>query len=238
MAKFTQPTAAALEALPRDPASLSLRLSEIFRSIQGEGTRAGMPCTFIRLQGCSLRCVWCDTPYALDHRTPELVLNAAQILERVEQMGITFVELTGGEPLEQLASFRLVEWLCDRGYTVAIETGGHISIKHIDRRAICILDVKCPDSRMAPLNYLPNLAQLRPQDEVKFVIASRRDYEWARALIEEHKLTEKVVAILLSPAFGLLEPRALAEWIVADRLPVRLQLQVHKFIWEPSMRGV
>jgi len=238
MAKFTQPTSEALEALPRDPSALSLRLSEIFHSIQGEGTRAGMPCTFIRLQGCSLRCAWCDTPYALDHRTPELVLTAAEVLERVEQIGTSFVELTGGEPLEQLGSFRLVQWLCDRGYTVAIETGGHISIEHVDHRAICIVDFKCPDSRMAPLNYVPNFSLLRPQDEVKFVIASRRDYEWARALIEEYKLTEKVVAVLFSPAFGLLDPRVLAEWILADRAQVRLQLQLHKFIWEPSMRGV
>mgnify|MGYP000235853801 CR=1 FL=1 len=238
MAKFTQPTTEVLEALPRDPSALSLRLSEIFHSIQGEGTRAGMPCTFIRLQGCSLRCAWCDTPYALDHRTPELVLTAAEVLERIEQIGTSFVELTGGEPLEQLASFRLIEWLCDRGYTVAIETGGHISIEHVDRRAICIVDFKCPDSRMEPLNYLPNVEHLLPHHEVKFVIASQRDYQWARSFVERYRLADRVAAVLFSPAFGLIEPCALAEWILADRLPVRLQLQLHKFIWEPSRRGV
>lgn len=238
MAKFVQPTAEAIAALPSDPERLTLRLSEIFHSIQGEGTRAGEPCVFVRLQGCSLRCVWCDTPYALDRRTPELVLTAADVLEQVAAFGTRFVELTGGEPLEQLATFRLIEWLCDRGYTVAIETGGHISIEHVDRRAICILDVKCPDSRMAPLNYERNMELLRPHDEVKFVVASRRDYEWARSFIIQHALAERTAAVLLSPAFGLLSPRQLAEWILADRLPVRLQLQLHKFIWDPHQRGV
>lgn len=238
MAKFVQPTAAAISAVSTDPAGVTVRLSEFFHSIQGEGTRAGMPCVFIRFQGCSLRCRWCDTPYALDRRTPELVLTAQHILDRVEQYGTRFVELTGGEPLEQIESFRLIQWLCDRGYTVAIETGGHISIEHVDPRAICIVDFKCPDSRMEPLNYLPNVEHLRPHDEVKFVIASRHDYQWARAFIERHHLAEKTAAVLLSPAFGLLEPRQLAEWILADRLPVQMQLQLHKYIWGPYQRGV
>jgi 7-carboxy-7-deazaguanine synthase len=238
MAKVTQPTAEAIASLPDDPALVTLHLSELFHSIQGEGTRAGLPCTFIRFQGCTLRCVWCDTPYALDHRTPELILTAAEVLERVDQLGTRFVELTGGEPLEQLGSFLLIKWLCDRGYTVAVETGGHVSIEHLDRRAICILDIKCPDSRMSPLNYLPNLQLLRPQDEVKFVIASRNDYEWARRMLSEHQLAENVASVLMSPAFGVLNPQLLAEWILEDRLPVRLQLQLHKYIWEPTRRGV
>ncbi len=238
MAKFSQPTPEALAALPMDPSAITFGISEIFHSIQGEGTRAGMPCVFVRLQGCSLRCTWCDTPYALDRRQPEHIMTAQQILDEVAQYSTPFVELTGGEPLEQLGSFRLIEWLCDRGYTVAIETGGHISIEHVDRRAICIVDFKCPDSRMEPLNYLPNVEFLLPHHEVKFVIASRRDYQWARSFIEQHQLWERGVTILFSPAFGLIEPRILAEWILADRLPVRLQLQLHKFIWEPSRRGV
>ncbi|MCS6999914.1 MAG: radical SAM protein [Bacteroidota bacterium] len=238
MAKFTQPTREALAGVPNDPNQVVLSLSEIFHSIQGEGTRAGMPCVFVRLQGCSLRCVWCDTPYALDRRKPELVLSAADILQRIEHYGTPFVELTGGEPLEQLGTFRLVEWLCDRGYTVAIETGGHISIEHVDPRAICIVDVKCPDSRMQPLNYAANLDFLRPHDEVKFVIASRRDYEWARTVVEKHNLSTRAAAVLFSPAFGIIQPDVLAEWILSDRLPVRLQLQLHKFIWEPHRRGV
>lgn len=238
MAKFTQPTRQALEQVPRNPEEVTFRLSEIFYSIQGEGTRAGMPCLFVRFQGCSLRCVWCDTPYALDRRTPELVLTGRELLEVVAQYRTPMVELTGGEPLEHLAAFRLIEWLCDQGRLVAVETGGHISIELVDPRAICIMDVKCPDSRMEPLNYLPNLNYLRPHDEVKFVIASRRDYEWACAFVDRHRLAEKVAAVLFSPAFGLLEPRQLAEWILADQLPVRLQLQLHKFIWDPSQRGV
>lgn len=238
MAKFTQPTAEALARLPVEPDAITFGVSEIFYSIQGEGTRAGMPCVFIRLQGCSLRCVWCDTPYALDRRTPERQLTAQQILDEVARYGAQFVELTGGEPLEQVGSFRLVEWLCDRGYTVAIETGGHISIEHVDPRAICIVDFKCPDSRMEPLNYLPNVEYLLPHHEVKFVIASERDYQWARDFAERHKLWNRVAAVLMSPAFGIVSPRALAEWILTDRIPARLQLQLHKFIWEPSRRGV
>ncbi|MCX7929245.1 MAG: 7-carboxy-7-deazaguanine synthase QueE [Chlorobi bacterium] len=238
MAKFLQPTAEAIAALSSDPAQVTLYLSEIFHSIQGEGTRAGMPCVFVRVQGCSLRCAWCDTPYALDRRTPDLALTAAEILDRVATYGSQFVELTGGEPLEQLGTFRLVQWLCDHGYTVAIETGGHISIEHVDDRAICIVDVKCPDSRMSPLNWEKNVELLRRQDEVKFVIASRRDYQWACHFIERHCVTDRVAAVLFSPAFGLLPPDQLAEWILADQLPVRLQLQLHKFIWEPTRRGV
>jgi 7-carboxy-7-deazaguanine synthase len=230
-----QPTREALEAI--EPLREQFRVSEIFYSIQGEGTRAGMPCVFVRLQGCKLRCVWCDTPYALERRGGE-VMTGEQILERVRSYGCRFVEFTGGEPLEQWGSFKLMQLLCQEGYTVAVETGGHVSIELLDERVIRIVDVKCPSSRMVRLNYWGNLELLRAHDEVKFVIADRQDYEFARDVMERYRLPERVAAVLFSPAFGLLSPRQLAEWILQDRLPVRLQLQIHKYIWDPQQRGV
>jgi len=231
-----QPT---LEAVKRvDPLRERFHVSEIFYSIQGEGTRAGMPCVFVRLQGCKLRCSWCDTPYALDHRRGGTWMSGEEILEQVRRYGCRFVEFTGGEPLEQWGSFELMRLLCDEGYLVAVETGGHVDIEPLDPRIICILDVKCPASRMTPLNRYRNLELLRPHDEVKFVIADRTDYEWAWGIAKQYRLPERVAAVLLSPAFGLLEPKTLAEWILQDRLPVRLQLQLHKYIWDPSQRGV
>jgi 7-carboxy-7-deazaguanine synthase len=231
-----QPT---LEAVKRvDPLRERFHVSEIFYSIQGEGTRAGMPCVFVRLQGCKLRCSWCDTPYALDHRRGGTWMSGEELLEQVRRYGCRFVEFTGGEPLEQWGSFELMRLLCDEGYLVAVETGGHVDIEPLDPRIICILDVKCPASRMTPLNRYRNLELLRPHDEVKFVIADRTDYEWAWGIAKQYRLPERVAAVLFSPAFGLLEPKTLAEWILQDRLPVRLQLQLHKYIWDPSQRGV
>jgi len=231
-----QPTQEALASI--DPLRESFYVSEIFYSIQGEGTRAGRPCVFVRLQGCALRCSWCDTPYALHRRRGGEWMTGEEIVHRVRWYGCGFVEFTGGEPLEQWGSFGLMQILCDEGYTVAVETGGHIAIELLDARVIRIVDVKCPSSRMSSLNYWRNLEVLRGHDEVKFVLADRRDYEWACGVMERYRLAERVAAVLFSPAFGLLSPRQLAEWILQDRLPVRLQLQLHKYIWDPNQRGV
>lgn len=221
-----------------DPRSLTYNVSEIFYSIQGEGTRAGRPCTFIRLQGCTLRCTWCDTPYALDHRVSEHQMTGAEILQKIEEIGCRFVEFTGGEPLEQPAVIPLMQLLCDQGYEVAVETGGHIDTQAVDPRVITILDVKCPDSKMDSLNHLDNLTRLRPHDEVKFVLASRTDYDYARAMLRDYNLSSRCAAVLMSCVFGKLEFRTLVEWILADHLDVRFQLQQHKFVWDPHQRGV
>lgn len=217
---------------------LTYNVSEIFFSVQGEGTRAGRPCTFIRLQGCKLRCVWCDTPYALDHRVKENIMTWDQVVAEIERIGCSFVEFTGGEPLEQENVFPLMSYLCDRGYEVAVETGGHIDVSNVDERVIRIIDLKCPDSKMVTLNYLPNLEHLRPTDEIKFVIASRVDYEWAKEMVVKYRLSERVNAVLMSCVFDKIDFRTLVEWILEDKLDVRFQLQQHKFIWDPQTRGV
>ena len=221
-----------------DPLAMPFVVNEIFHSIQGEGTRAGMPCTFIRLHGCKLRCTWCDTPYALDRRTGGTTMTGAEILSEIESIGTNFVEFTGGEPLEQWNIFPLISLLCDQGYTVAVETGGHVDITCLDPRAIAIMDVKCPDSKMDSLNFMANLDALRPQDEVKFVIASRGDYEYARDIVQRYDLGHRVQAVLMSCVFDSLAFVDLVNWILEDRLPVRFQLQMHKFIWSPETRGV
>lgn len=213
-------------------------VSEIFFSVQGEGSRAGMPCTFIRLQGCKLRCVWCDTPYALDKRVVATLMTGAEIVAEIERIGCSFVEFTGGEPLEQPDVVPLMAYLCDAGYTVAVETGGHVDVSNVDPRVIRIIDVKCPDSKMEPLNHWENLEALRPTDEIKFVLASRRDYEFARDVIRRYDLTRSTTTVLLSCVFGTLEFKDVVEWILADKLDVRFQLQMHKFIWHPETRGV
>ncbi|CAN5411912.1 7-carboxy-7-deazaguanine synthase QueE [soil metagenome] len=213
-------------------------VSEIFFSVQGEGSRAGMPCTFVRMQGCKLRCVWCDTPYALDKRVVATLMTGKEIIAEVERIGCSFVEFTGGEPLEQPEVLPLMAHLCDVGYTVAVETGGHIEVSSVDTRVVRIVDVKCPDSKMEPLNHWENLEALRPSDEIKFVLASRRDYEFARDVIRRYDLPRLTTAVLLSCVFGALEFRDVVEWILADKLDVRFQLQMHKFIWHPETRGV
>ncbi len=215
-----------------------INVNEIFTSVQGEGTRAGMPCLFVRLQGCRLRCSWCDTPYALDHREMGLMMSSRDLVAEVEKAGVRFVEFTGGEPLEQPAVLPIMAELCDHGYIVAVETGGHVDISGLDPRVICIMDVKCPDSKMATLNRLENLDQLRAHDEVKFVVASRDDYEFARDIVRTHGLEQRVAAVLMSCVFDALPFVRLVEWILEDRLDVRFQLQMHKFIWSPQTRGV
>lgn len=236
MPKFTQPNASVLNL--DNPLDTEFSISEIFHSIQGEGLRAGERCVFIRLHGCSLRCSWCDTPYALDKRSGGIMMKGSELLETVKQYDCKFIEFTGGEPLEQFAIHGLMKEFCDAGYTVAVETGGHIDISFIDPRVIRIMDVKCPDSKMSSLNHMPNLQVLTKNDEVKFVLASREDYEWARGIIHEYDLTRVCGAVLMSCVFDALPFKSLAEWILEDRLNVRMQLQMHKFIWDPSMRGV
>jgi len=229
-----------------DPLAATLRVNETFHSIQGESTHAGRPCLFIRLSGCPLRCRYCDTEYAFREGAPRTI---AALLEEAERIGCPLVELTGGEPLAQRRAFDLVRLLCERGFETLIETSGAIDISPCDPRSTVILDVKTPGSGEVARNDLGNLARLRPHDEVKFVIVDRADYEWARELVRRERLAERVRAVLFSPAYAQapgreiagcpgLSPRDLAEWILADRLPVRQQTQLHKLIWDPGTRGV
>ena len=211
-----------------------MRITEIFFSIQGESTYAGSPCVFVRLTGCPLRCTWCDTAYAF-HGGIERSLES--ILNEVEQYGCRLIEITGGEPLAQPDVYALIASLADRGYTVLIETSGAMDLATLDRRAIVIMDLKCPGSGMADRTRWANLPLLKPADEIKFVIKDRTDYDWAVATMHAHRLSDRHT-VLFSPVFGEMDPQALAEWMLADRLPVRLQLQLHKHIWEPTTRGV
>lgn len=211
-----------------------MRLTEIFFSIQGESTHAGRLCVFVRLTGCPLRCTWCDTAYAFHGGTER---SLASIVAEVEHYGCRLVEITGGEPLAQPEVHQLITALADRGHTVLIETSGALDITPVDPRAILIMDLKCPGSGMADSNLWANIPRLKPTDEIKFVIKDRADYEFARTITERHNLAGRC-PILFSPSFGELDPRQLAEWVLADKLPVRVQLQLHKFIWDPQTRGV
>jgi len=210
-----------------------MRVTEIFTSIQGESTHAGRPCTFIRTTGCDQRCVWCDTAYAFEGGT-EMSLEA--LFDEVKRRGVPLVELTGGEPLLQPDAPAFLEALCDRGHEVLLETGGSRPIAGLDPRVKRILDLKCPGSGMSERVLWENLPHLKEGDEVKFVIGDRADYEWARDVTAGHGLAR--LPVLFAPVHGALGPQALAEWILGDRLPVRLQVQVHKFVWSPAARGV
>lgn len=212
-----------------------LRVNEIFYSIQGESTRAGLPCVFVRLTGCNLRCVWCDTEYAF-HEGSQMAVAA--IIDRVRSYGCRLVEVTGGEPLLQKGIHALFAALLDNGFTVMVETSGERDISTVDPRVIRIMDLKCPGSGECDKNRWNNFDALTTRDEIKFVIADRRDYEWARDVIREYRLDARVNAVLLSPVFGQIEPVQLASWMLDDRLPARMQLQLHKQIWSPSARGV
>jgi 7-carboxy-7-deazaguanine synthase len=211
-----------------------LTVNEVFFSIQGEGTRAGRPCVFVRLTGCPLRCVWCDTAYAFHEgtRRPEDVL-----LAEIERWPARLVCLTGGEPLAQPAAFPFVAQLLDRGWEVTVETSGHVSTDRLDRRAVVILDVKTPGSGENARMDWSNLDRLEPKDEAKFVIDGRADYEWSRDVVRERRLAERCT-VLFSAVHGQLDPGRLARWILEDGLPVRLQLQLHKYLWPDSTRGV
>jgi 7-carboxy-7-deazaguanine synthase len=229
-------------------------ITEIFKSIQGEGTRAGLPCIFARLTGCNLRCTWCDTAYAF-HGGKKM--SVGEVLERVDELAghrtdgpdgepaVPLVELTGGEPLLQEEIYPLAKNLLAAGYTVMIETSGERFIGRLPKEVIKIVDVKCPDSGEPDTFEMRNLEELTENDEVKFVLSTRRDYEFAREFTRLHGLARRVRQVLFSPVFedpegkwpGL-EPRLLAEWILAEGLPVRLGLQLHKFIWDPATKGV
>ncbi|HVT44736.1 MAG TPA: radical SAM protein [Thermoanaerobaculia bacterium] len=211
----------------------TLRVTEIFHSIQGESSFAGLPCAFVRLTGCNLRCRWCDSEYTF---TGGEKMDLEEIVARVKAYGCPLVELTGGEPLAQKESFELITRLCDEGLEVLIETSGSIDIEPLDRRARLILDVKCPGSGESEKNLWSNLGLLREHDEIKFVIAGRRDYEWARAIIAQHGLEER--RLLFSPVWGELGMKTLAEWMLEDRVPARFQTQLHKHIWGADVRGV
>jgi 7-carboxy-7-deazaguanine synthase len=210
-----------------------MRVTEIFHSIQGESTHAGRPCAFVRLTGCNLRCRWCDSEYTF---TGGEKMTLDEVLARVESYGCPLVEITGGEPLAQSESLELITRLCDRGHEVLIETSGSIDVAPVDPRAKIILDVKCPGSGEAAANRWENLEHLRPHDEIKFVVADRTDYEWARNVITERRLQRWPV--LISPVWGEMDMKSLAEWILADRLPARFQSQLHKHIWGADVHGV
>ena len=212
-----------------------LTINEIFHSIQGESTYAGAPCVFVRLTACDLRCTWCDTPYAFTEGSKRTV---AEVVEAVAAFGCALVEITGGEPLLQDDVYPLMTELRTRGLTVLVETGGHISVDRVPDGVVKIIDVKCPASGESARNHWPNLDLLGPADEVKFVVADRADYEFARGVLERHRLAARCAAVLFSPVYGVLAPPDLAAWILADKLPVRLQLQVHKYIWGAHARGV
>ena len=208
----------------------TLTVTEIFRSLQGESSYAGLPCTFVRLTGCALRCVWCDSAYAFSGGSARTLDD---VLAEVARFGVPLVELTGGEPLEQEGVYGLAKALCDRGYTVLIETGGHVPIDRLDPRVIKIVDMKCPGSGMESRNDLENLRRMGPRDEVKFVVADRRDFDWAVALVEIHDLDERH-PVLVSPVFeGQSSPMAaqVAEWVRDSKRKLRLNLQVHKLLW-------
>jgi 7-carboxy-7-deazaguanine synthase len=210
-----------------------LRITEIFHSIQGESSHAGRPCVFVRLTGCNLRCRWCDSEYTF---TGGEKISLDDVMARVASYGCNLVEVTGGEPLAQAESLDLVRRLLDEGYEVLIETSGSIDITPVDRRAKLILDVKCPGSGEADKNRWQNLEALRDHDEVKFVIADRTDYEYALQVIAERRLSGRV--LLFSPVWGEMDPKTLAEWMLADRVPARFQTQLHKHLWGADVKGV
>ncbi len=213
-----------------------LRVTEIFRSIQGESTHAGRPCTFVRLTGCPMRCTWCDSEYTFtggEHFTID------QVMRTVRDFGCQLVEVTGGEPLAQSKAFDLIRRLCDENYEVLIETGGYVSTAQVDPRAKIILDVKCPASGEAERNDWTNLQRLRAdRDEVKFVVVNREDWDFARKIIGEYDLESRAKAILISPAWDQIDLQRLAGWIAESGLQVRMQLQLHKYIWGADVHGV
>ncbi len=211
-----------------------LKVNEIFYSIQGEGSYAGFPTAFVRLTGCNLRCSYCDTEYAFYEGKS---YSLQEILSEINSFGCKLVEITGGEPLLQSETFSLMKVLADSDFEVLLETSGSISIRDVDKRVKIIMDLKCPSSGMVTKNLYENIELLKPTDEIKFVIGTREDFDWAKDVIVEYSLIEKV-GVLFSPVFNVIEPKKIVEWILNDNLNVRFQLQMHKFIWEPERRGV
>jgi len=214
-----------------------LRVTEIFRSIQGESTHAGRPCSFVRLTGCPMRCVWCDSEYTF---TGGERVSMDDVMRQVRAYGCQLVEVTGGEPLAQKEAFELIRRLCDEGFEVLIETGGFIPTENVDERAKVILDVKCPASGEAERNHWPNLERLRAdRDEVKFVVKDRADWEFARRVVEQYELESRALAILVSPVWGETDLKELADLVSASGWKnARMQLQLHKYIWGPEVHGV
>lgn len=214
-----------------------MKISEIYRSIQGESTWAGRPCTFVRTAGCSLRCNYCDTGYALPFDSgDDMPLDA--VIARVAELGLDLVEVTGGEPLEEPETPALCSALIERGATVLVETSGAFDIGQLPSEAIKIMDLKTPSSRMQRRNRFENIALLSPRDEVKFVIADRGDFDWSAGVCREQRLFDRCAAVHFSPSFGVLDPLELTDWILKEKIPARLQLQLHKYIWPPEQRGV
>jgi 7-carboxy-7-deazaguanine synthase len=211
-----------------------LLIHEVYRSVQGESTFAGLPCVFVRLSVCNSRCQWCDTPHAF---TQGQVRSSDEIVQQVLSYDCPLVEITGGEPLLQEEVFPLMTRLADLGRTVLLETSGALDISRVDRRVHIIMDLKCPDSGECPGNRWENLDALKPGDEVKFVIASQRDFDWAAETIRGRALDRRF-SVLLSPVFGAIEPVQLAGWLLDSGLQVRMQLQLHKYVWDPKARGV
>jgi 7-carboxy-7-deazaguanine synthase len=226
-----------MAAMRRDPRlDATLDVTEVFHSVQGESTWAGLPCTFVRLSGCNLRCVWCDTPYSYSGGE---TVPLAILLDRIAAFPAGLAEITGGEPLMQADCATLAELLIERGYTVLVETNGSLPIDVLPKGAHRIVDLKCPGSGMTDRIDWRNVTRLDPtRDEVKFVIASRSDYEWSRDIVRRYTLNACCRAVLFSPVLGAITPRHLAEWMLEDALPVRFQLQLHKHIWPPEQRGV
>jgi 7-carboxy-7-deazaguanine synthase len=225
--------ASRLDPLKRKPAG-SLLVHEIYRSVQKESTFAGLPCVFVRLTACSARCVWCDTPHAFKDGS---VYSLDQAYDKVLSFGCPLVELTGGEPLLQSESFGLMGRLADSGLTVLLETSGTVPIEGVDPRVHIIMDLKCPDSGECENNLFSNREKLKPRDEIKFVVASRRDFEWAEEMVREFDLSRRFT-VLISPVVPSIREVHLAEWVLASGLNVRMQLQLHKYIWGADTRGV
>ncbi|OGW49423.1 MAG: 7-carboxy-7-deazaguanine synthase [Nitrospirae bacterium RBG_19FT_COMBO_42_15] len=211
-----------------------MKINEIFKSIQGESSFAGLPTLFVRLTGCNLRCQWCDTKYAYDEAVD---LTVDEVIGRVNAFGLQFVQITGGEPMLQGDVYELMDRLLISGYKVSLETNGSMDLSSVDTMVVKIIDIKCPSSGESGQMYFNNLNYLLKSDEIKFVIKDRDDYNWAKGIIDRYNLIERC-NILISPVYGEIEPREMAEWILEDNLNVRLQIQLHKLIWHPEMRGV
>ena len=211
-----------------------IKINEIYYSIQGESSKSGMPCVFVRLTYCNLRCSYCDTEYAFYEGVDKSI---EEIIDEVKKYKCNLVEITGGEPLFQKECFDLMTRLCDEGFEVMLETGGSLPVESVDKRVMIIMDLKCPSSKMMRKNLYDNIGYIKPCDEIKFVIGNREDYEWSKEILTKYDLTKKC-GVLFSVVFGELEPVELVNWILEDKLNVRYQLQMHKIIWHPETKGV